>query len=93
MGISIQRTPAAIDEIGKNRPDSRIWGSRVMMASWIAWPCVCETVEMKIPMLRVTNRKSRAPSAKAATDPRKGTEKIAMPAATITTMSIVAIAK
>ena len=34
---------------GKISPDSRIWGSMVMMASWIACPWVSDTVEMSTP--------------------------------------------
>ena len=33
---------------GKIIPDRRICGSSVMIASWIAWPWFCETVEIRI---------------------------------------------
>ena len=51
----------------------------IMIASWIAWPWVCETVEMSTPTPSVTKRKSAEPRAKVATEPRKGTSKISMP--------------
>ncbi len=62
-----------------------------MMASWIACPCVCETVEMSTPRPRVTKRNSTEPRVKVATEPRKGTSKSTMPTATMTAMSMAAI--
>src|SRR5665647_2706949 len=62
-----------------------------MIASWMAWPWVCDTVEMSTPMPSVTNRKSAAPRANTATEPRKGTSKSSMPAPTTITMSRAAI--
>ena len=57
------------------------------MASWMACPWVCDTVEMSTPMPRVTNRKSAEPRANTATEPRNGTSKSSMPAPTTITMS------
>src|SRR5665811_2331852 len=57
----------------------------------MAWPWVCDTVEMSTPMPSVTNRKSAAPRANTASEPRKGTSKSSVPAATTITMSRAAI--
>ncbi len=59
----------------------------VIIASWMACPWVCDTLEMSTPVPRVTNRNSSAPSAKVATEPRNGTSKSSMPATTTITMS------
>ena len=75
---------------GKISPDSRIWGSMVMMASWMACPWVSDTVEMSTPMPTVTNRNSTAPRAKTSGDPAKGTLNSSTPTATITARSTTA---
>ena len=65
----------------------------VIIASWMACPWVWETLEMSTPVPRVTNRNSRAPSAKVATEPRKGTSNSSMPATTTITMSSAAMSR
>ena len=51
------------------------------MASWIAWPWFCDTLEISTPNPSVTNRNSSAPSANVSGEPRNGTPKTAMPTA------------
>ena len=89
----IQRTAHGIEYSGKKRPLSRNCGTMVMTASCSACAWVWETLEMRTPVPSVTKRKSSAPSAKVATDPRKGTSNSSMPATTTTTMSAAAMSR
>ncbi len=58
-----------------------------MNATWMAWPVVCEIVEMNTPIPRVTNRKSPAPSANSAGLPLNGTSNSSTPIVVTMTMS------
>src|ERR1035437_297097 len=82
-----------MESSGKITPDSRICGSRNMKAVWIAWPAVCETVEMKTPSPSTTNRNSAAPSTNTNTLPLNGTPKRSMPSPVMMVMSIAATRK
>ena len=64
-----------------------------MTASWMAWPWVCETLEISTPRPSVTNTNSKAPSPKVTADPRNGTPNTATPTASTTARSATATAK
>jgi hypothetical protein len=82
-----------MDSSGKIIPERRICGSASMMASWIACPWFCETLETRTPSPRVTNRNRSAPTTNVPTDPRNGTSKSHTPTPTTRARSIEATRK
>ena len=64
-----------------------------MTASWMAWPWVCDTLEISTPRPRVTNTNSTAPSAKTAADPLNGTPNRPTPTASTMARSAAATTK
>ena len=74
-------------------PDSSTCGSVNMNDIWMAWPWFSDTLEISTPMPSVTNRKSRAPSANTAYEPRNGTPNRATPTASTMARSAAATAK
>jgi hypothetical protein len=65
-----------------------ICGSSVNIASWIAWPWFCDTLEISTPTPSATNRNTTAPSPNTITDPLNGTSNNRTPATTTMVRSI-----
>ncbi len=63
------------------------------MASWMAWPWFCETLEISTPKPSVTNRNNSAPSPNVTGEPWNGTPNTAMPTASTMIKSTVATRK